>query len=196
MERFYYEVPSLERREDAIQYIQEFYDFSSPINGTGGLQRYLEDYEAWLLKLEEDRECVASKDRVPAETYFLVRESDQKIIGMANIRLELNERLRKSGGHIGYSIRPTERRHGYNKINLYLALHVLEEHGVDVAMLSCDKSNLGSSRTMISLGGVLDREFVEEDGNMEQVYFIPVSDSIEKYDFVYRDKVKSFVAVR
>ena len=63
-------------------------------------------------------------------------------------------------------------------------------------MLSCDKSNLGSSRTMISLGGVLDREFVEEDGNMEQVYFIPVSDSIEKYDFVYRDKVKSFVAVR
>ena len=33
-------------------------------------------------------------------------------------KIELNDELKRSGGHIGYSIRPTERRKGYNKYNL------------------------------------------------------------------------------
>ena len=92
------------------------------------------------------------KKKVPAETYFLVRESDNKIVGMINIRLVLNERLRKEGGHIGYGIRPTERRKDYNKVNLYLGLKCLRNHGVKEAFLDCDEDNL-LARTMIkSLG--------------------------------------------
>ena len=68
---------------------------------------------------DEDYKRIASEEKVPARTYFLVRESDNKIIGMINIRLTLNKRLEECGGHIGYGIRPTERRKGYNKINLY-----------------------------------------------------------------------------
>lgn len=190
MERLYYEEPSLSRKEDAIEYINEFLKYNSKINGVGGLNRYLDNYEEWLLKLENDKNLKPSEERVPALTYFLVRENDNKIIGMVNIRLSLNERLRKSGGHIGYSIRPEERKKGYNKINLYLALEVLQNNGIEKAMLSCDKDNLGSSKTMLALGGKLEREFLEEDGQIEQVYQIDVDSSIDKYKTLYATNYK------
>ena len=94
-------------------YVEEsFTEYNSKINGSGGLDKHTDDYEGWLDKLERDRNLPYSEDIVPALTYFLVRESDNKIIGMVNIRLMLNKKLRESGGHIGYGIRPTERRKG------------------------------------------------------------------------------------
>lgn len=116
MEKLRFEIPSIERKEDALEYIKEFIDNNSKINGVGGLDRYLDNYEGWLIKLENDYNTIPNESRVPGITYFLVRESDNKIVGMINIRLSLNERLKKYGGHIGYSIRPTERRKGYNKV--------------------------------------------------------------------------------
>ena len=112
MERFYFEIPGPERKEAAIDYINEFYQYNSDINGSGGLNRFLDDYEGWLSKLDLDYTRVPNEEKVPARTYFLVRESDQRIVGMINIRLVLNKKLKKYGGHIGYSIRPTERGKG------------------------------------------------------------------------------------
>ena len=63
---------------------------------------------------------------------------------MINIRLALNEKLRKTGGNIGYSIRPTERGKGYNKINLYLGLKVCRDHGMEKVLLDADKDNEAS----------------------------------------------------
>ena len=85
-----------------------------------------------------------------------------KIIGMINIRLALNERLRHYGGHIGYSIRPTERGKGYNKINLYLALKVCEQHGIESVFMDADLNNPASWRTMESLGGKRIREYYDD----------------------------------
>ena len=188
MDYLYYEVPSHARKQDAIEYIREHHEHNSNINGSGGLDRYLDDYEGWLQKLEDSKQ--PSKDRVPALTYFLVRESDNKIIGMANIRLYLNERLREEGGHIGYGIRPSERRKGYNKINLYRALEVCEEQGIEEVVLDCNKENLGSSRTMIALGGIKQYEKIH-DGELIERYAINVSESVEKYKDIYGEKNNS-----
>ena len=72
--------------------------------------------------MELQNKRIPNEEKVPARTFFLVRKSDNKIIGMINIRLALNEKLKKFGGNIGYSIRPTERGNGFNNINLYLGL--------------------------------------------------------------------------
>ena len=189
MERLYYEAPSLERKQDAIEYIKEHYEYGSNINGSGSLHKYLENYEEWLLKLEEDRNMIPTEERVPAETYFLVRESDNRLIGMVNIRLVLNKRLKEAGGHIGYGIRPTERRKGYNKINLYLALEVCQEHGIEEAMLSCYKDNPASSKTMLALGAKLVKEF-ETEGKIEQNYIINVEESLKRYRETYAPQTK------
>lgn len=107
---------------------------------------------------------------------------------MINIRLVLNEKLKKFGGNIGYSIRLTERKKGYNKINLYLGLLCCQEHNIDEVLLDCDKNNPASAKTMIALGGELLREYYDEENAkcIVQDYKINVKKSIidneEKYN--------------
>lgn len=183
---FNLEVPTLKRKQEALEYIRELKDYNSAINGTGGLDRYLDNYEAWLEKLEQDYIRVPSEEGVPRRTYFLIRNSDNKIIGMINIRLALNEKLKKLGGNIGYSIRPTERRKGYNKINLYLALKICQQYGIKEVLMDCDKYNLGSAKTIQALGGRLIREgYNEECDEFVQAYIIDVDKAIEDNKDVY-----------
>lgn len=78
MEKFFLEEPTINRKKEAIAYIKEFYEYNSDINGTGGLQRYLNNYEAWLEKLEEDYTRIPNEEKVPAKTYFLIRENDNQ----------------------------------------------------------------------------------------------------------------------
>ena len=158
MERFRFEVPAIGRKDDAIAYIEEFYEYGSEINGTGGLHRYLHDYEGWLKKLEADYTREPNEEKVPARTFFLTMENDGKIVGMINIRLALNDKLRRYGGHIGYSIRPTERGKGYNKINLYLGLKVCDSYGIGDVFLDADLDNPASWKTMEALCGERIRE--------------------------------------
>ena len=108
---------------------------------------------------------------------------------MINIRLSLNESLERLGGHIGYSIRPSERRQGYNRINLYLALLICREHGIDRVVLDCNRDNLGSSRSMMALGGRLIREWADEREGECQRYEINVLESLEENEERYRSLV-------
>ena len=188
MEKFYFEKLSIKRKKDAIDYILEFYKYNSNINGSGGLDKYLDNYENWLLLLEDYKNPISSSSFVPARTYFLVRKSDDKIVGMTNIRLSLNDRLRKSGGHIGYSIRPVERKKGYNKINLYLGLLICKKYGIENALLTCDKENIASKKTMEALGGKFIKEEIEED-SVELFYTFDVDDVIINYKDIYDDKI-------
>ena len=162
MERFCFEIPGIGRKEDAIDYIREFLEYGSEINGTGGLQRFLEDYEGWLEKLNADYIRVPGEEKVPARTFFLVRENDSRIVGMINIRLALNERLSKYGGNIGYSIRPTERGKGYNNFNLYLGLKVCRKYGIERIFMDADLENPASWKTMEAFGGVRIREYYDD----------------------------------
>ena len=126
------------------------------------------------------------------------RKNDNKIIGMINIRLALNEHLKKFGGNIGYCIRPTERKKGYNKINLYLGLKVCQRYGIKEALLDADTDNPASWKTMEALGGIKTREYFddEEAHCMVRDYKINVDESIEKYSSIYEDMVEDITRLK
>ena len=127
-----------------------------------------------------------SINRVPGKTFLLIRKDDNKIVGTINIRWNLSEKMLKFGGHIGYGIRPTERRKGYNKIQLYLVLLEAQKLNLDKVMLDCSVHNLGSDKTIKALGGILERcELDESDNTMTNVYWINVDESIKKYKDEY-----------
>lgn len=177
--------PSMEYKEDSINYIKEHYECNSQIHGVSGLNRYLEDYEGWLEKLEYYKSIEPNEELVPSESYLLVREEDNKVVGMINLRIVLNESLKKFGGHIGYSIRPSERRKGYNKINLYLILKRCSEIGLDEVLLDCSVDNPGSYKTMESLGGVRIDKYYNEQYGWCYRYSINVLESVNKYRDIY-----------
>ena len=106
---------------------------------------------------------------------------------MINIRLKLNEYLLQHGGHIGYSVRPTERRKGYNSYQLYLALRFCYEQGLDKVLLTCLKDNLGSAKTIQNSCGVLENE-IEEGNKILQRYWIDVEEAIKKGSKKYKKR--------
>ena len=128
--------------------------------------------------------------RCQSKTFLLIRKNDDRIIGAINVRWNLPENMKQFGGNIGYGIRPTERRKGYNKINLYLGLMEAQKLGLDQVMLSCEVSNLGSAKTMQALGGKLERTEVDpSDGILTSVYWFDVNETIRKYHDVFQDKI-------
>ena len=189
MERLYHVIPDESYRTQALEYIEEHHQYNSNINGCGGLNRYVPNYDAWLEHLEEMRNCQVEETRVPGETYMLIRESDNRLIGMCNIRYVLNERLERIGGQIGYGIRPTERRHGYNEVNLYLALEHCYEHGLDVVLLDCDDNNPASWRTMLALGANLIHTWEEPEEGLIRRYAINVERALNTYRERYEPRI-------
>ena len=157
--------PNIVYKDKAIEYINEFYEFGSQINGSGSLDRFLREstYKAWLDKTLSAMDIAnLTESKVPALTYFFVREEDDRIVGMINIRLALNDFLRTQGGHIGYSIRPTERRKHYATQMLTAALKVCDVIGIKEVLVSCDKDNPASARVIKNCGGILKNEFYSE----------------------------------
>ncbi len=72
--------PNLSYKDKAIEYIKEFYEYGSEINGSGSLDRFLKEstYEAWLNKILSDMDIAnIPESRVPGLTYFYVREEDE-----------------------------------------------------------------------------------------------------------------------
>ena len=190
MEKFHLELPCIERKDEIIDYINEFVIYNSDLNGMGSLDKILEGYtfeEALdrCLKMENEeyaKEC----GRCQSKTFLLIRENDNKIVGTINVRWNLNESMLRFGGHIGYGIRPTERRKGYNKINLYLAMFEAKKVGLEDVMLDCDVNNIASDKTLKALGGKLERSEIDPyDGILTNVYWFNVEETINKYKDVY-----------
>ena len=111
---------------------------------------------------------------VPNTTYWLVRD-DAEVVAVSNLRHELTERLRVEGGHIGYGVRPSARRQGHATEILRLTLLKARELGIDRALLTCDRTNVGSIRAILKNGGVFEGEqFIEHRGGIVQRYWIDV----------------------
>lgn len=180
--------PDNSYKSKCIDYIDECYKYKSIINGVGKLDYYLKNYsyEEWLNYLSYKETKPKDNNDLNSSEFLLVNEKDD-IIGMVNIRHFLNERYKKEGGHIGYSIRPTERRKGYNKISLYLALLECEKLGIKKVLITCDDKNIGSYKSIEVLGGILDNKIYYKR-RLTRRYYIDVDKSIKKYKNIYGNK--------
>ena len=159
--------------EEIRAYRQAMLDAASSMDGTGRLKDF-EDPAAWIAYNEGMLdEAKVPEGKVPSTEFVCVRESDGRIVGMLNLRHRLNDYLLHFGGHIGYSVRPDERRKGYASWMLSQALPHCRALGLSRVMVSCFVENEGSRRTIIKCGGVYESTEHEPQINTDvQRYWI------------------------
>ena len=156
------------------EYRQEYLDYGeNHINGSCGLAHF-DRFDEWLALVGSIEKERLSIDGVHASTFFSVRKSDGKIIGSIQLRHSLTDDLKKHGGHIGYGIRPTERRKGYGKQQLLLVLGVAKKMGIPKVMISCNQDNPASAHTIKSCGGILTEQNTYR-GIAQLIYWITLS---------------------
>lgn len=127
-----------------------------------------EDFDYYLNNLEISH---PHDGLVPDSVFFCLDEKRNRMVGAVNIRHDLNDYLLNYGGHIGDGIRPSERRKGYATKMIGLALEECKKLGIDKVLMVCVKTNIGSAKSIINNGGVLENE-VYKDGDLLQRYWI------------------------
>ncbi len=111
---------------------------------------------------------------VPSTTYFAIRESDDKLVGVIDLRHHINHPiLRTWGGHCGYSVRPSERGKGYAKEMLRLNIQNAKRMGIPKFLVVCDETNTASEKTILANRGIFEG-YVEIDGCMMKRYWINI----------------------
>ena len=150
MEKIILVKPDLSYADEIIKYKEESLKESPLINGSAGLNRF-SSIEDWLEELNK-RSCedTVPKGLVPSSTYLGVREKDNYIVGMIDIRHYLNEYLTQVGGNIGYSVRKTQRNKGYAKQMLKLALEKCKELKIKKVLITCNEDNIASEKVILS----------------------------------------------
>ena len=163
--------PDLSYADEIIKYKEESLAESPIINGSAGLDRF-SSIEIWFEELKK-RSCedTVPEGLVPSSTYLAVREKDNYIVGMIDIRHYLNEYLTQVGGNIGYGVRKTERNKGYAKQMLKLALEKCKELKIKKVLITCDEDNIASEKVILSANAKLE-DIRNVDGENKKRFWI------------------------
>lgn len=165
--------PSTKYKEEYLSFYQEWLE-SNEVMVPWVITKDPRDFEGMLHFLLNNEEGIDTPEGwVRDSTYWLVTETN-RIVGAVNIRHQLNEKLLNCGGHIGYGIRPSERRKGYATQLLSLALEKTKELGIRKVLVVCDADNIASKKTIMKNGGIQDHDYIEEDGNIVNRFWIEV----------------------
>lgn len=147
--------PELSDKAAVIEMMKEF-EMSQSAHDGGFWDVDNFDYEDWL----ESNRLSEMGINVPANfvpaVQFVSFSDDGMALGFLHLRLRLNENLLKQGGHIGYSIRPSERRKGYAKEQLRLGLLEAKKKNITKALVTCHDDNEGSRKVILANGGQLE----------------------------------------
>ena len=139
--------PTKAYAEEIKAFKEEFADCLDWLHGARGL-RHSKDPGEWLRYIAEHEENYTQ--------FLYVRTADSKIVGMIGVQHRPDEPAATWGGHIGYCICPSEREKGYAKQMLHDVLSYCKSIGLDRVLLTAGDENVGSVRTILANGGVLE----------------------------------------
>ncbi|MBU1049172.1 GNAT family N-acetyltransferase [Candidatus Bipolaricaulota bacterium] len=156
---------SWEHENALAEFVREF-----SASGETHIPAYLPDPD-W--SFQETVEGFAKQSRgedlpegwVPGTTRFLIHE--ERILGVSNLRHRLTEGLLQFGGHVGYSVRPSDRGKGHGTRLLEGAMELGREMSIDRLLVTCDPQNVASAKVIVKCGGVLENQFFHAPAGRE-----------------------------
>lgn len=165
--------PTLDLKEEALAYREEHFQHGETVIYGSELFDKTESYEEWLSSVTRNTDPkTVNENWVITDTFFAVRKSDGRIIGIIDLRHTLNEFL-KDLGNCGYSVRPSERKKGYATEMLRQLIQAAKEAEMKELHISVEKENAASIKVIKKNGGVYERSFSFE-GETADIYKIDV----------------------
>jgi len=172
--------PTIEYADDIMQLRQEILDANDPdaFAGCGNLEecKTAQEWIDWISVMENPETC--PEGRVSSNMYIAVRITDNKIVGVIDLRHHLgNPVLREWGGHFGYIVRPGEREKGYAKEMVRLNLINCKELGLHKVTITCNRNNIASERTILANGGVFEKEVLVDEEYTKR-FWVTITESL------------------
>lgn len=141
--------------------------------------------EEWIGKCARMKEVETYRMEgapVPTHIYLAVRTADNRIVGSIELRHHIEcPHLKLWGGHIGYSVRPSERKKGYGKEMLRLNLQKAFEFGIPKVLVTCADGNIASEKTIVANGGVYEKTVYVEGHGIKRFWVNTVGNAWERY---------------
>ncbi len=157
--------PTIKYKDEIQKFREEIIQFDVDTNACSSLRK-MSNIEQWLKKIEKisNKETCPEK-YVPSTHFIYLRKSDNKVVGLVQIRHYINEFLEKFGGHIGYYVCHSERRKGYATKMLYDILPICKDMGLEKILVVCLKDNTGSIKTILNNGGLFESTIFDSSKN-------------------------------
>ena len=143
--------PTMEYDQQIQAYRKEYLESGDSMDGGASLRKF-DKTQDWLDQLEPF-----------TSQYIYLREEDNKVVGVLQLRHRFNEFLRKYAGHIGYSVCPSERRKGYAAQMLAGVLPECRRLGIFEVLVTCLEGNEASRRTILKNGGIYESTVFEPE---------------------------------
>lgn len=128
------------------------------------LKYHTEEYfKEMLFRVKEVEKGENLGEYASSTTYWLYNDKTNTLLGASNLRHYLTEDGLKLWGHIGYGIRPSERKKGYATRLLKMTMVEAKEKNIDKVLLGAYKGNIGSWKVMEKCGGKFENIVIEEE---------------------------------
>lgn len=160
--------PDLAMRDAFLEYLGDFEAHGETV-APAAARLNGKTYETWLEDLRR-LETQATDTLVTGTLYFWF-DDQGTLAGAIALRHTLTDALLRTGGNIGYGVRPSMRRRGHASAMLAAVLPLARERGLSRVLITCNKDNIGSARTIRKNGGELENEVLHE-GRLMQRYWI------------------------
>lgn len=155
--------PATKFQKSFLEALREYHAEDLPNYRGLSYEALAKDFASFVDQLHREANGEGLPDGFVPHTVFWLVEGDH-YLGRVDLRHELNDFLHREAGHIGYDIRPSERRKGYGKLALELGLQKAKEMGLENVLITCDVDNIGSNKIIKSNGGVLENTIELGDG--------------------------------
>lgn len=130
------------------------------------------DFPAYVRFLENGARGIAPGGLVPWSAYWLMDHNSQTLVGVSSLRHTLSPFLKYRGGHVGYAIRPSQRRRGYGTLILKLTLEKAKQRGLERVLVVCHTENIASVHVIEQNGGKIENEVIPEGEKPISRYWI------------------------
>lgn len=173
-EELFFVEPSMNYAEEISAYREEMLEAESSFDGCFSMKRMPnpKEYVDYCTEFANPGR-VLDENGARGTVLLCIRKADNRMVGCMQVHHVLNRQMRDITGHVGYSVRPSERRKGYATQMLAKAKDYLSSFGFPEICVSCLPENEASRRTILANGGeYIETVYLEADNVNLERYFI------------------------